>query len=160
MKELGEEATAAARAVAPEVFLFMMSYRGDTGLYAFGFTGPSGRPQVAVAGPYDEPGKLRFEAKATELFPTPVANPGPLDIPPALDLKALRRSPATVVRLFAQKLGWPESDVVVQVWADLETHQPVWGAGPASFQPTEPADRSGPVLCLLVDATATWIEPC
>lgn len=99
MRALGEEAAAAARALVADVYLFTASYKG--GLSAYGFISRDGRTQVAAEGPNTAPGKPRWEAKTDNFLRIPQL-PGPLDIPPPLDLKALRRHPAEIVRIRAK----------------------------------------------------------
>ena len=151
--ELGEEATAAAHASAPEVYLWTAVYRGDVSSY--GFISSDGRTQVAVEGPNDDPNSPRWVIKNSDFLPTPVGTP-----PKPLDLTALRRSPVEVLRLFSQKTGLAESDIFLQVQVDLDTGRPLWSAGPISHQPLPPSERSGPILCMLRDMDGTWIEPC
>ena len=148
-----EEAVAVALSEAPDVYLFTTIYRERTSTYLF--VSPDGKTQVAVTGPILASTAKRWDVSTDSFLPVPV-----LTLPRRLDIPSVRMAPRDVLRLFADKTGLSASDLFVQVAGDPATGRVMWSAGLVSPLKQTPGDRSGPILCQLIDADGTWIEPC
>ena len=150
---LAQEATAAARAVSPDVYLFTVTYRGSQS--AYGFVSADGQKQVAVQGPNVSLTAPRWDARSADLLPKPVMTP-----PPPLDLTAVRRSPAQALTEFAAKVRIPASELRIQLHVDPQSRQAFWTA--AHSAPSSPAggERDTGFLCLLTEPDGKWVDPC
>jgi DNA-binding CsgD family transcriptional regulator len=86
-----EEATAAARVVAPDGVLYGLFYAGGSRLYNLFFVGPGVSSDTLVVGPSNEPGTPRWEV-STHDIPVRSALPLPLDV------KSLQKTPLKCCR--------------------------------------------------------------
>jgi hypothetical protein len=108
MVRLAEEATAQARALAPDNALYLMAYAGGSGLYTFRFAVPDGSVDTVVSGPNTEPGVPRWEV-LREDHPVPGHRP-------VLDVRSLQKSAVEVVKVAARASGAPEMSSLALVF--------------------------------------------
>jgi DNA-binding CsgD family transcriptional regulator len=155
MLQLAEEATAAARAAAPNSVLYLIWYAGGGGLYTFVFNEPGASREIAMVGPSNETCTPRWELSTNDVPNRPA-------VPLPLDVKSLQKTPTAVLQ--AMDSARPAAATsggggIVGVSTDPATGELRWTATGAVSSGRGP-ENPRPIQCELKDAAPISTITC